>query len=79
MNMWAGIVAVVAIISIAETIRAHFKAKNAGAGKAEIETLNKRIENLDAELRNRIETLERIVTDDKADLKRQFDRLDKTG
>ncbi len=34
---------------------------------------------LDNELRDRVETLERIVTDNKDDLKRQFDHLDKAG
>jgi hypothetical protein len=34
---------------------------------------------MDSELRQRVETLERIVTDSREELKRQFDRLDKTG
>jgi hypothetical protein len=79
MNMWAGIVAVVAIVFLAEIIRTYIKARGAGTSRSEIEALQQRIDELNLELRDRIETLERIVTDDKADLKRQFDRLDKTG
>jgi hypothetical protein len=37
------------------------------------------MDDLEKDLRNRVETLERIVTDSKDDLKRQFDRLDKAG
>jgi hypothetical protein len=44
-----------------------------------LERLARRVESLEADLRARVETLERIVTDSKEDLKRQFDRLDKTG
>ena len=38
-------------------------------------TLLKLIDELNADLRARVETLERIVTDDKETLKRQFDKL----
>jgi hypothetical protein len=37
------------------------------------------LDHLEAEMRDRIETLERIVTDSKEDLKRQFDFLDKAS
>ena len=37
------------------------------------------MDELENDLRDRVETLERIVTDSKDDLKRQFDHLDKVG
>ena len=37
--------------------------------------LKRKIDELNADLRARVETLERIVTDDKETLKRQFDKL----
>jgi hypothetical protein len=58
-------------------IRHGSKAKQGDADK--MAELQARIERLDAELRQRIEVLERIVTDDKQDLKRQFDYLDKAS
>jgi flagellar capping protein FliD len=79
MNMWAGIVAIVAMAFLTEIVRTYIKARGSSTPRGEIEALQKRIDELNTELRDRIETLERIVTDDKADLKRQFDRLDKTG
>ena len=80
MTMWTGIVLIVAVVSIAEMFKYHAKSRNANsAGKQELEALRKRMDSTEAELRERIETLERIVTDDKADLKRQFDYLDKAS
>jgi len=45
----------------------------------ELEALRTRLDALDSDVRTRIETLERIVTSPKEDLKRKFDHLDKTG
>jgi len=55
------------------------KARQTGPGRDDIDQLARRVDALDSELRGRIETLERIVTDSREELKRQFDRLDKTG
>jgi hypothetical protein len=38
-----------------------------------------KLDKLDSDLRDRVETLERIVTDRSEDLKRQFDHLDKAS
>ena len=62
-----------------EAWRHHTKARSSGSDKQDIDRLEGRIAELETELRDRVETLERIVTDEKSDLKRQFDRLDKTG
>jgi len=44
-----------------------------------LELLESRLNQLETDLRERVETLERIVTDSKEDLKRQFDYLDKAS
>ena len=79
MSMWTAIVLIVLAAMAGEAWRHHTKARNAGAGKEALDELHKRIDELENDLRNRVETLERIVTDDKADLKRQFDHLDKSA
>jgi flagellar motility protein MotE (MotC chaperone) len=79
MNMWTAIVLIVMAAMAGEAWRHHVKARSSNADKLEIDRLEQRIAELEKELRDRIETLERIVTDDKSDLKRQFDHLDKTG
>ena len=45
----------------------------------ELKTIHSRLDALENDLRNRVETLERIVTNPKEDLKRQFDHLDKAS
>jgi hypothetical protein len=62
-----------------EAWRHHVRARSSGANKEQLDQLNQRIDELESDLRDRVETLERIVTDGKSDLKRQFDHLDKTG
>lgn len=83
MTMWTGIVFIVALVSISEMFKYHAKSRREGsASKQELESLLKRLDDseaAEAKLRSRVETLERIVTDDKADLKRQFDYLDKAS
>ena len=79
MSMWTAIVVIVITAMAAEAWRHHVKARGANANKEEFEQLSKRMDDLESDLRNRVETLERIVTDNKDDLKRQFDRLDKVG
>jgi len=79
MNMWTAIVLIVLAAMASEVWRQHIKSRSSGNNKQALDDLNRRIDVLEANLRERVETLERIVTDDKADLKRQFDHLDKTG
>ena len=79
MNMWTAIVLIVMAAMAGEAWRHHIKARNSGAGKETLDRLNRRIDELENDLRGRVETLERIVTDNKDDLKRQFDHLDKVG
>ncbi len=79
MSMWTAIVLIVIAAMAGEAWRHHVKSRNSGINRDALDDLNRKIEAMDGELRERIETLERIVTDDKADLKRQFDQLAKTG
>ena len=78
MNMWLAIVTIVAVVMIAETIQKVAKAKAMakaealkGASDEDVETMTQRIDALD----ERIRVLERIVTEDKHDLRREISNL----
>ena len=81
MSMWTAI----ALISVAGIIAGIFndKGKERTTNRADHETNSKRFTPgwmpLESDLRERVETLERIVTNPKEDLKRQFDHLDKVS
>jgi len=79
MSMWTAIVLIVMSAMAAGAWRQYVRTHSSGADKDVLEGLNQRIDDLENELRDRVETLERIVTDSNEDLKRQFDHLDKTG
>lgn len=79
MNMWTAIVLITLAAIAGEAWRHHLRARRASPNREALEALNRRIDALDSDLRARVETLERIVTDNKEELKRQFDRLDKAG
>ena len=79
MSMWTAI----ALISVAGILAGIFRDKG---GKnlnkeitKELEALSDRLDAMETDLRERVETLERIVTNPKDDLKRQFDHLDKAS
>jgi len=79
MSMWTAI----ALISVAGIIAGIFNDK----GKKrlgeetldELKQLQDKVDDLENDLRERVETLERIVTNPQEDLKRQFDHLDKAS
>ena len=79
MSMWTAI----ALICIAGIIGEAYRHRHKYAGSKEttdqLDAMNQRIEQLEGDLRKRVEVLERIVTDSKEDLKRQFDHLDKAS
>lgn len=79
MSMWTAIVLIVVAAISGEAWRHHVKARQTGPDRAALGDISRRLDALETELRERVETLERIVTDSREDLKRQFDRLDKTG
>ncbi len=79
MSMWTAIAFIAIAAIVAEAYRHHNKDKLSRADQRALDAVNQRLDTVESELRKRIETLERIVTDRREDLKRQFDRLDKTG
>jgi len=78
-SMWTAIALIVIAGVLGEAYRNRVKSQQSGIRHEELKALNEKMEALDSELRQRVETLERIVTDSKEDLKRQFERLDRTG
>ncbi len=75
MSMWTAIVLIVIAAMASEAWRHHVKARSAAPRQEELDELKRKIDELNADLRSRVETLERIVTDDKETLKRQFEKL----
>ena len=76
MNMWVAIVCIVAIVFSADTINKMTKARvkkknNKTADNAELADSLARIE----ELEERIQVLERIVTENKFDLRSEINKL----
>ncbi len=79
MSMWTAIVVIAVAAIVAEAYRHHNKDKPSKADQQAIDAINKRLDSVESNLRQRVETLERIVTDRKENLKRQFEQLDKAG
>jgi hypothetical protein len=77
--MWTAI----ALISVAGIIAGIFsdkgKRQNNKQIMDELKAVHSRLDALENDLRERVETLERIVTNPNDDLKRQFDYLDKAS
>ena len=73
MNTLFYVVCIVAIVFTADTIQKYLKMKNKKENNqdAELDETLAHIERLE----ERIRVLERIVTEDKADLRREIDRL----
>jgi hypothetical protein len=69
MNMFSAIVAIVAIGAIATIARSWIESRK----HSNLD--QQRLNDLESELRERIETLERIVTDQREQLKQQIDEL----
>ena len=79
MSMWTAI----ALISVAGIIAGIFndkgKRRHSEETLDELKQLQDKVDDLENDLRERVETLERIVTNPQDDLKRQFDHLDKAS
>ncbi len=79
MGMWTAI----ALISVAGIIAGIFsdkgKKRHSKETVDELNELHAKVEALEKELRDRVATLERIITNPKEDLKRQFEHLDKAS
>ena len=79
MSMWTMIALVSITAIIAGVISDRGKKKHNEETLDEIRELTAKVDALEKNLRERVETLERIVTNPKDDLKRQFDHLDKAS
>ncbi len=79
MGFWSAIAFMVVAGCVLEAYRAKVKAGSANAENDRLAELEAKMEQLDRDLRERVETLERIVTDRKSHLKREFDYLDKAS
>ena len=79
MSVWTAI----ALISVAAIVAGIFtdkgKKKHSDEITKELDEVHARLDALEKDLRDRVETLERIVTNPSDDLKRQFDNLDKVS
>jgi ABC-type uncharacterized transport system YnjBCD ATPase subunit len=75
MSMWTAI----ALIAIASIFAGRKQRRNSTEAIDEIKELHAKVDALADDLRERVETLERIVTNPKEDLKRQFEHLDKAS
>jgi len=69
MNVFSAFVAIAAIIGVVRIAQYWFENRKTNALD------NERLNSVEQELRDRIETLERIVTDQREQLKRQIDEL----
>ncbi len=75
MSMWSAI----ALIAIASIFAGRRQRRHSTEAIDEIKQLHAKIDALGDDLRDRVATLERIVTNPKEDLKRQFDHLEKAS
>ena len=79
MNMWTAIFLISVAGIVAGIIRDIGKRRRNDATTDELQVIQTKIDALENELRERVETLERILTNPKEDLKRQFEHLDKAS
>lgn len=78
MSMWTAI-ALISIASIFAGYAKKGKTRHSKETMDELKQLHAKVDALENNLRERVETLERIVTNPKEDLKRQFEHLDKAS
>ncbi len=80
MTMWTAIFGIVAVSCIAGAVSSYFKARGRDMADNERAALEQRLERAErtaGDLEDRVRTLERIVTDGRHDLKREFDSLER--
>ena len=75
MSMWTAIALICVAAIIAGAISDKGKKESGKKLDKEIQALQEKLDALEANLSDRVTTLERIVTSPKDDLKRQFDKL----
>jgi len=79
MSMWTAITIIVVVAVFGGVLRARWEARHGGETDARLDELAAKIDRLDSDLRARVETLERIVTDRHEDLRREFEYLEKAS
>lgn len=79
MGMWTAIALISICAILGNTVRKKHQRGNDSEVYEKLEELKEQMDKLDGDLRDRVETLERIVTDRKEDLKRQFEYMDKAS
>lgn len=80
MSMWAAIFGIVAVSCIAGVFSSYFKSRGEKLGDQARQVLESRVGNAEktaADLEERVRTLERIVTDGRFELKKEFESLEK--
>lgn len=80
MNMWTALFGIVAVSCIAGAMSSYFKSRGremANKDRAGLEQRLEKAERTAANLEDRVRTLERIVTDGRHDLKREFESLER--
>ncbi len=80
MNFWTAIVAIVTLACLTSIINAWISQRQNrrdDARNRETDQVSTRLEEMERELRDRIQNLERIVTDDSENLKQQFRDLER--
>ena len=79
MGMWTAITIIAFTALVCGVMKGGKHNRHTKHDREEIENLRRKIDLLDGELRERVETLEKIVTDRKENLRREFDYLDKAS
>ncbi|HKI74843.1 MAG TPA: hypothetical protein VJ998_09375 [Pseudomonadales bacterium] len=74
MNVFEMVVIIVIVSVVAGTIRSYFRSRHRMVSQGGHESLDEALDKID-DLEERVRVLERVVTDDKYDLKRQIDDL----
>ena len=74
MSFWSAIVIMFFIFSIAAVISRYLEMKKSD-NNSEVTALRERLDTVEHDLSERVATLERIVTDQEADLKRRIANL----
>jgi hypothetical protein len=79
MGMWTAIALIVIACVIGDALRRRWESRSGTEFSERLDAMETKIDALDDDLRERVQNLERIVTDRQADLKREFDHLDKAS
>lgn len=79
MGLWTAITIIAITALICGAVTGGKQGRRSKQEQNELESLRRKVDQLDGELRERVETLEKIVTDRKENLRREFDYLDKAS